>query len=203
MVPTGVSEDIYVQFTPAREQGYKYYYDTIRIHCEGDKILIPVHAFPVINSRRSSDELFPSLIDLGKNCKLGSKQGKQLQIESNCPLSFEFQIEVVKPHPEIVISPLSGDIVGDQITTINFDYLPKTLTTAECEIKVRTSEFDSQPKTVRIVGSAQSNLLDKSAADQVWIGDQDLPDVELTKTLLMGSRGGPNRHQLSKLPDKY
>jgi hypothetical protein len=26
----------------------------------------------VINSKRPSDELFPSLIDLGRNCKLGS-----------------------------------------------------------------------------------------------------------------------------------
>jgi hypothetical protein len=55
MVPTGVSEDIYVQFTPAIEQGEKYYYDSIRIHCEGDKILIPIHAVPVINSKRPSD----------------------------------------------------------------------------------------------------------------------------------------------------
>jgi hypothetical protein len=56
MVPTGVSEDIYVQFTPTSQvpsdtlSAYKYYYDTIRIHCEGDKILIPIHAYPVINS---------------------------------------------------------------------------------------------------------------------------------------------------------
>lgn len=55
MVPTGVSEDIYVQFTPTSQPddtmaAYKYYYDTIRIHCEGDKILIPIHAYPVINS---------------------------------------------------------------------------------------------------------------------------------------------------------
>ena len=88
MIPSGISDDIYVQFTPANE--YKYFYDSIRIHCEGDKILIPVHAFPVINSKRPSDELFPTLIDLGRNCKLGSRLSKQLQIESNCPLSFEF-----------------------------------------------------------------------------------------------------------------
>ena len=90
MIPTGVSEDIYVQFTPAIEQGEKYYYDSIRIHCEGDKILIPVHAFPVINSKRPSDQLFPKLIDLGRNVALGTKHSKELVIESNCPLSFEF-----------------------------------------------------------------------------------------------------------------
>jgi hypothetical protein len=56
MIPTGVSEDIYIMFTPTSVNShdplsaYKYYYDTIRIHCEGDKILIPIHAFPVINN---------------------------------------------------------------------------------------------------------------------------------------------------------
>ena len=49
MIPTGVAEDIYIQFTPAVDE-YKYYYDSVRIHCDGDKILIPIHAFPVINS---------------------------------------------------------------------------------------------------------------------------------------------------------
>ena len=78
LVPTGVSEDIYVQFTPAIEQGEKYYYDSIRIHCEGDKILIPIHAFPVINSKRPSDQLFPKLIDLGRNVALHSNHEKQL-----------------------------------------------------------------------------------------------------------------------------
>ena len=36
-------------------------------------------------------------------------------------------------------------------------------------IKVRTSEFDSQPKTMRIVGSSQSNLKGTNQADQIWI----------------------------------
>jgi hypothetical protein len=62
MVPSGISEDIYVQFTPGNE--FKYFYDSIRIHCEGDKILIPIHAYPVINTQK--DELLPRTIDLGR-----------------------------------------------------------------------------------------------------------------------------------------
>ena len=68
MIPTGVAEEIYIQFTPAVDE-YKYYYDSLRIHCDGDKILIPIHAFPVINS--SKDELFPKFIDMGKACQIG------------------------------------------------------------------------------------------------------------------------------------
>jgi hypothetical protein len=76
MVPTGVSEDIYVQFTPASASNnqldtlaaYKYYYDTIRIHCEGDKILIPIHAYPVINA--DCMDQIPKMIDLGSLCTL-------------------------------------------------------------------------------------------------------------------------------------
>lgn len=87
MVPTGVAEEIYIQFTPAMDE-YKYYYDSVRIHCDGDKILIPIHAFPVINSKQ--DELFPKYIDMGKGCRLGQSYQKQLQIESNCPVNFEY-----------------------------------------------------------------------------------------------------------------
>ena len=67
MVPSGMSEDIYIQFTPNDE--FKYFYDAIRIHCEGDKILIPVHAFPVINSKK--DTLLPRQIDMGNGLKVG------------------------------------------------------------------------------------------------------------------------------------
>lgn len=49
---------------------------------------------------------------------------------------------------------MSGDIIGNATTNINFTYNPRTYSTAECEIQVRTSEFDSQPRTIRIVGSS-------------------------------------------------
>lgn len=73
MVPPGMAEEIYIQFTPAADE-YKYYYDSVRIHCDGDKILIPIHAFPVINS--SKDELFPKLIDMGRDVQIGKSYTK-------------------------------------------------------------------------------------------------------------------------------
>ena len=107
MVPTGVSEDIYVQFTPTSAtqnqhdvlSAYKYYYDTIRIHCEGDKILIPIHAYPVINSDYM--EQVPKMIDLGQGCTLGQTYRKSLMIQSKTPVNFEYEITVTKPHPDI------------------------------------------------------------------------------------------------------
>ena len=108
MVPSGIAEDIYIQFTPNDE--YKYFYDTIRIHCEGDKILIPIHAFPVINSKK--DEIFPNYIDMGKHLKVGETYTELITIDSNCPVNFAYDIEILKTHPDIQIGPLTGDILG-------------------------------------------------------------------------------------------
>jgi len=139
MVPSGIAEDIYVQFTPNDE--YKYFYDAIRIHCDGDKILIPIHAFPVINSKK--DVLFPTYLDMGKHLRVGETYTEVVTIESNCPVNFSYDIEVVKAHPDIEVEPLHGDIMGLENTMIAVHYTPSTYTTAECEIKFRTTEFDS------------------------------------------------------------
>lgn len=159
MISAGIAEDIYIQFTPAPDE-YKYYYDAVRVHCENDKILVPIHAYPVINS--AVDTYFPKRVDLGRHCELGKVYTKQLRIESNCPADFEYQITVLKAHPEIQVSPMQGDIKGLQTTLIDFSYRPRTYATADCEIEVRTSEFDSQPQLIRITGNAsQSSGLPK------------------------------------------
>lgn len=69
-------------------------------------------------------------------------------------MNFDYSIEVLKPHPDILITPLNGDILGLQETIIEVHYTPSTYTTAECELQFRTSEFDMKPKLCRIVGNA-------------------------------------------------
>ena len=49
---------------------------------------------------------------------------------------------------------MTGDVPGNQHTNIDFAFLPLTYSTAEAEISIRTTEFDSQPKLIRIVGSS-------------------------------------------------
>lgn len=120
MVPSGISEDIYVQFTPGNE--FKYFYDSIRIHCEGDKILIPIHAYPVINTKK--DELLPGTIDLGR-VTIGDTIQKELFIESTSPVNFEYEFKEVKPHPDIRLCiPAVGDIIGRTSTPVLFQYCP-------------------------------------------------------------------------------
>ena len=138
MIPTGVAEDIFVQFTPGQE--YRYFYDSIRIHCEGDKILIPIHAYPVINTKK--DGLLPEAIDMGNGCKVGKSYRKEFFISSNTPINFEYSIKAVIPHPDIRVAPIQGDILGNRDTPIEFTYAPHSFTTAEAHYEISTSEFD-------------------------------------------------------------
>ena len=175
---------------------YKYYYDTIRIHCEGDKILIPIHAYPVINSECMDQ--FPKMIDLGSLCTLNHTYQKSMMIESRTPVNFEYEITVTKPHPDIqILSPLSGDITGMQVTNIDFAYLPLSFSTAEAQIQIRTSEFGSEPKTVRIVGSAapfSGQAIDVSKADE----SNMMPKTLLTSTK---SKNQGNTQKLKSLKE--
>lgn len=41
-----------------------------------------------------------------------------------------------------------------ETTEIFFSYTPVSFSTAEVEIQIKTTEFDSQPKIVRIVGTS-------------------------------------------------
>lgn len=130
----------------------RYYYDCIRIHCEGDKILIPIHAYPVINSDK--DEIFPKLIDMGKREIGKGPYVKRIEIECNAPVNFEYEVQWTTPHPDIRIEPLFGDIKGMNKTFIDVIYNPTSFSTANAEAHFRTTEFGSEPWLCKITGSA-------------------------------------------------
>jgi hypothetical protein len=91
---------------------------------------------------------------MGNGCRVGQNYTKTVDIESNCPVSFEYEIKDFKPHPDIKVSPMVGDIIGNTSTTLTFTYTPTTFTTADCEFEIRTSEFDFTPQVIRVLGSA-------------------------------------------------
>jgi hypothetical protein len=52
-----MAQKIVIKFRPLE---YKYHYDCIRIHTEGQDLLIPIHGYPVINKVN-----FPTQISFG------------------------------------------------------------------------------------------------------------------------------------------
>ena len=123
----------------------------MRIHCEGEKLLIPIHGFPVINNTKA--QLFPKLIDLGKRA-VGDVATKTISIDCNVPVNFEYEITMLQPHADIRVEPMFGDIAGMGKTDVYITYAPTNFTTAQAEIQFRTTEFESEPIFCRITGSA-------------------------------------------------
>lgn len=114
------------------------------------------------------------------NVKIGEVYKKKLLIESNSPVSFEYQIEWVKDHPDISITPLSGDIVGGQNVKLELVYRPCDSTTAQAVFTIITTEFDSKPQEVKIIGSA---IKARIAVGPIAEEEREEDDYE-SKTLL-------------------
>eukprot|EP00899_Mesostigma_viride_P017824 jgi/Mesvir1/26042/Mv26553-RA.1 len=58
LIAPGMCEEVVVEFVPTE---WRYYYDTLRIHSEEENLLLPLHAYPVLN--RAS---FPKRLDFGR-----------------------------------------------------------------------------------------------------------------------------------------
>lgn len=108
-----------MHFTPNE---YKYYYDVLRIHTEDENIIVPLHAYPVLN-RENLHDIFPKLIDFGI-VTIGEKPKMRFPLESKIPANFEFEFIIKKTHPDIRISPLKGIIPAKSYIEIEIEYVP-------------------------------------------------------------------------------
>jgi len=156
-IAPGMSEEIFVQLTP---EDYKYHYDCLRIQAEGSNFIIPIHAYPVMSKR---SRVVPTFIDLGMK-ELGSTIVKTIALESEIPVDFEYEIIITKPHKNIAILPLKGDIKGESKEEIKITFTPEESSTAVCEFELHLSEFDFQPQACRISGSGLPRYSSHKAA---------------------------------------
>ena len=83
IIAPGMAEEIVIEFQPTE---WRYYYDCVRIHVAKENLLVPVHAYPVMNEVR-----FPRRIDFGV-CPLTTTVTKRFSLECKVPIQFEFEL---------------------------------------------------------------------------------------------------------------
>lgn len=153
-IAPGMSEDIYIDFVPS---AWQYYYDCIRLHTASENLLIPIHAYPVMN-----DVVFPTKIDFGK-CALSEPCTRKFKLECKVPIQFEYEFTVIKPHPDIEVFPVKGIVPANSHAPITVKFHPVTIASAECQIEINVSQFNFKPFICTITGFAFAGLVRENA----------------------------------------
>ncbi|XP_056444719.1 cilia- and flagella-associated protein 221 [Gadus chalcogrammus] len=148
----GLAYTVKVHFCPDQ---WRYFYDCLLIHCKGEEaLLIPVHAYPVID-----DLCIPPHIHL-PSIPLGHSVSHSLPLRCSCPadLEVEFQVHVIQPHQAFQVQPLAGSIPASGEVVITVTFRPLEYGTSQVTIQLVISQFNSKPFLCTLIGSSALHL---------------------------------------------
>ncbi|KAK2856878.1 hypothetical protein Q5P01_005613 [Channa striata] len=133
----GLAYTLKVRFCPDE---WRYFYDCIRVHCEGDEnLLIPVHAYPVIDDLHIPPHIHLAAIPLGQ------RVSHAITLRCSTPIDFEFQVYVIQPHEAFSIAPLAGVIPANGEVKIKVTFSPIQYETCQVTIQLVVSQFNTKP----------------------------------------------------------
>ena len=169
LVAPGMSERVDVEFCPTE---HRYYYDCVRIHAEDDNLLVPLHAYPVMN-----ETVFPSVVDFGL-CAVGAQHVKRVPLRCKVPIAFEFQTSLNATSGPFTVEPARGVVPANGEVMVTIRFAPTTLQTTVAELVVDVSQFGSEPKTCRVRGTGFPSVArDDAIAAMYASGGGDVRDV--------------------------
>jgi hypothetical protein len=128
----------------------RYYYDYIRILCEGEKFIIPIHAYPKMNIHMK--EYVPRFLDLG-NININTSETRSIVLRNIITASFEYELVPVKPCPNIMVDNVVGTVDPLSNKTISFKFKPNAYGTYMADYEFRLSEFEFKPVIISVSGT--------------------------------------------------
>ena len=149
-IAPGLSETIYLNFTPSE---YKYYTDNICINCPGNKIIIPIHAYPRMNI--FVKEYIPKLIDFG-NIPIDSTVSKNISVKNLIDQNFKYKITPMNECPEIKIDKMEDTFYEMKDNLIKITINPKKYGIFKGDYEFQVSEVDFQPYIFTIFATCNS-----------------------------------------------
>ena len=149
-IAPGLNETIYLFFTPGE---YKYYTDNICINCPGNKIIIPIHAYPRMNI--FVKEYIPKLIDFG-NITIDTAETKEISVKNLIDQNFKYKITPINDCKEIKIEKMEDTFYEMKDNLIKITVTPNKYGILRGEYEFQVSEVDFQPYQFTIFATCNS-----------------------------------------------